>query len=224
MKLTICIATMPSRKENLAALVDSLLTKQASCDYSGIELATFKHEKGLLTAWYNPDRDVEILAFETDPYDGSDETLSYGGKRNILMGKAGGAYVAFVDDDDELHPEYLPRILEAIEQGPDVVGFKVACYGYANGCKSPEIMEPADVSIRYNGWANDQNGFKYVRFPHHLAPTKREHAMAIGYRGHYGEDHDYSVRMQASGRLKTEVHIDEFLYIYKFNAKKKEGE
>jgi glycosyltransferase involved in cell wall biosynthesis len=219
MKFTVMISTMPSREEALKKLL-----VQLGFHFDPHE--EFDYEAGVIKAWTNPEKDYEVLAYLTEPYDKNkpDDRLSYGGKRNAIMRVARGEYVACVDDDDAVHPEYIDRILEAIEQGPDVVGFKVACYGYANNCKSPEIMEPADVSIRYNGWANDQNGFKYVRYPHHLAPTKREHAMAIGYRGHYGEDHDYSVRMQASGRLKTEVHIDEFLYIYLFNAKKKQGQ
>lgn len=217
MKLSILIATMPSREEALADLL-----KWLGVDHTIVEW--YPHELGSLERRSDEAHGVEVLTYKTPPYDKKDEGLSYGGKRNVLMAAAKGDYVAFFDDDDQPHPKYIDRILTAIEQRPDVVGFKVACYGYANDCKSPEIMEPADVSIRYNGWANDQNGFKYVRFPHHLAPTKREHAMAIGYRGHRGEDHDYSMRMQASGRLKTEVHIDEFLYIYRFNAKKKPGQ
>ena len=217
MRLSVLIATMPSRAANLDTLIKSL----------GLTIVSSEHNAyryGTMNMWTDKGRDVEVCAYSTPPYDGKSEDLSYGGKRNALMEAARGEYVAFVDDDDELHPEYIPRILGAIQQGPDVVGFKVACYGYANNCKSPEIMEPADISIRYKGWANDQNGFKYVRYPHHLAPTKREHAMAIGYRGHYGEDHEYSVRMQESGRLKTEVHIDEFMYTYRYDAKKNDGE
>lgn len=215
MKLSILIATMPSRAEQLAGMVRTFGIFQS------LPLV-IDYRYGELSMW--TEGQVELLAYSTPPYNKADEALSYGGKRNALMDAAHGDYVAFVDDDDELHPQYVSRILQAIETAPDVVGFKVACYGYANGCRSPEIMEPADVSIRYDGWANDRNGFRYVRFPHHLAPTKREHAVAIGYRGHYGEDHDYSIRMQESGRLKTEVHIDEFLYTYRFNAGKQPGQ
>jgi glycosyltransferase involved in cell wall biosynthesis len=213
MKLSICIATMPQRSGTLAMLI-------ARLGMTAMPHTVEAYHSGTLTRFTDEARSVEVLCYATPRYDKRDEALSYGGKRNALMNAALGDYVAFFDDDDEPHPDYLGCILAAIAQRPDVVGFKVACYGYANGCKSPEIMEPADVSIRYKGWANDQNGFKYVRYPHHLAPTKREHAMAIGYRGHYGEDHDYSMRMEASGRLKTEVHIDEFLYIYRFDSGK----
>lgn len=217
MKLTIGIATMPARAWQLDNLI-------ANLGMAGFPCVDIPFGLGRLKTWSDFDRGVEVLAYVTHPYDKQDEGLSYGGKRNTIMEVSTGKYVAFHDDDDEPHPEYIDRILTAIETDPDVVGFKVACYGYANGCKSPDIMEPADVSIRYPKWANDQNKFKYVRFPHHLAPTKREHAMAIGYRGHYGEDHDYSIRMQESGRLKTEAYIDEFMYVYHYNPKKKAGE
>jgi len=217
MKLSILIATMPSRAEDLKNLVRSL-------GMAGMPHAMHDFALGVLGSWTDPEREVEVLAYLTPPYNKVDEGLSYGGKRNALMSVAQGDYVCFHDDDDEPHPEYIDLILKAIETGPDVVGFKVACYGCANNCRSPKIMEPADVSIQYPKWANDQNGFKYVRFPHHLAPTKREHAIAIGYRGHYGEDHDYSIRMQQSGRLKTEAYIDEFMYVYRYNAKKKPGQ
>lgn len=213
-KLSICIATMPQRYEALVVLLSRL-------DIDHRSGRTEDYFCGTLTRYTDQARSLEVLCYATPRYDKVNEALSYGGKRNALIDAATGGHVAFFDDDDEPHPEYVQRIMKALEEDPDVVGFKVACYGYANGCKSPEIMEPADVSIRYKGWGNDQNGFKYVRYPHHLAPTRREHAMAIGYRGHYGEDHDYSIRMEASGRLKTEVHIDEFLYIYRFDAVKK---
>ena len=217
MILTIGVTTMPSREKDLANLVRLL-------GMDGAEYTDHMHEAGIMRSWTDEARGVEVLAYLTAAYDKVDERLTYGEKRNVVLRAAHGEYVAFHDDDDLPHTEYIERFLKALAEKPDVVGFKVACYGYANGCKSPEIMEPADVSIRYNGWGNDQNGFKYVRYPHHLPPTKREHAMAIGYVGHYGEDHDYSTRMQASGRLKKEVYIDEFMYTYVYNAKKKEGE
>lgn len=217
MKLTIGITTMPSRAYDLEKLI-GLLGMQ------DFRIGEFKHEAGEVILWGDVTRSVEVLAYLTPAYDKKDDRLTYGEKRNAVLRIAQGEYIAFHDDDDEPHPQYINNILKALESGPDVVGFKVACYGYANNCQSPEIMEPADVSIKYPGWANDQNGFRYVRYPHHLAPTKTEHARAIGYRGHYGEDHDYSVRMQAAGLLKTEAYIDEWMYTYLFNAKKKPGQ
>jgi hypothetical protein len=37
---------------------------------------------------------------------------------------------------------------------------------------------------------------------------------------HHGEDHEYAMRMHEAGLLRNEAYIDEFLYIYRFDAAK----
>lgn len=218
MKLTLMVTTMPSRAWQLDNLVASL----------GMHAGAYFEQtlpKGLLRRWTIPE--VELLAYVTAPYDNKDADLTFGGKRNMILEHAQGEYVCCFDDDDEPHPDFLTLVLKAIDKKPDVIGYKVACYGYAqtNGRFDPTIMEPADVSIKYDGWYNDRNGFKYVRCPHHIVPVRREHVMAIGFKAmHHGEDHEYSMRLRDSHRLKKEVYIDEFMYVYRFNAKKKAGE
>ena len=219
MKLSIMVTTMPSRRAQLDGMIQSLgLCEVLFCNER-------HYEHGTLRSFIDEEHGVEVLAYETAPYDEVNSALTFGEKRNALMRAAWGGHVVFFDDDDRAHPRYLELVLAAIEQKPDVIGYKVACYGYANGCKSPEIMEPADVSIRYRDWANDKNGFKYVRCPHHIVPVRAEHVRAIGFKAmHHGEDHEYSIRLRDSGLLKNEVYIDEFMYIYLFNGKKKKGE
>lgn len=220
--LSLMVTTMPSRAAQLERLVSML-------GLSDAEFAEGPFVKGTIRAWIDHQMGVELLAYSTPPYEDSspDPDLTFGAKRNSILKVAQGEYVTSFDDDDEPHPEYLERILKAIDQKPDVIGYKVACYGYAqtNGQFDPSIMEPADVSTKYDGWYNDRNGFKYVRCPHHIVPVRKEHVMAIGFKPmHHGEDHEYSMRLRDSGRLKKEVYIDEFLYIYRFNAKKQKGE
>jgi GT2 family glycosyltransferase len=218
MKLTIMVTTIPSRNEKLFNLVDKLGMALAERFY-------FSDEKGTFIRWRDHGKGVEILSYSTAPYDEIDPDLTFGGKRNTIIGKATGEYLCCFDDDDEPHPRFLELVLAAIEQKPDVIGYKVACYGYANGCASPEIMEPADVSTKYDGWYNDRNGFKYVRCPHHIVPVRAEHVRAIGFKAmHHGEDHEYSIRLRDSGLLKKEVYIDEYMYVYLFNGKKAKGE
>ena len=220
MKLTISITTMPSRSESLAKLVSSLgfdLVQGTDTDWI----------MGRLLRWVDEVMGVEVLAYSTPPYNDVDDRLTFGAKRNVLIDAAKGEYIGSVDDDDALHPQFLELVLAAIEQKPDVIGYKVACYGYAqtNGQFDPSIMEPADVSIKWDGWYNDRGGFKYVRCPHHIVPVRAEHVRAIGFQPmHHGEDHEYSIRMRDSGRLKSEVYIDEFMYVYRFSATKKKGE
>lgn len=156
MRLSIMVTTMPSRASKLEALVHSF-------GMSDAQYKEFPHALGTMrtwTAW-----GVEILAYMTEPYDDRTPGLTFGGKRNAILEIAQGRFVLSFDDDDQPHPEFLARILKVIDANPDtdVIGYKVACYGYAqtNGQFDPSIMEPADVSIRYKDWANDQNGFKY---------------------------------------------------------------
>lgn len=218
MKLTIMVTTMPSRARHLAHLVSRL----------GMTDALYSEEtvaKGRMRSWTDEARGVEVLAYETPPFDEVDLALTFGAKRNALVDIARGMMVMCIDDDDDVIDGFLETMLPHVQEGVDVIGYKVACYGYANGCQSPEVMEPAAVSIKYNTWANNVGAFKYVRCPHHIVPTKREHVQAIRYKDmHHGEDHEYAMRMQASGLLKNEVYLDEFMYIYQFDAKKKKGE
>ena len=222
MKLTIMVTTMPSRASKLNNLVKLL-------GMSDAESYSRPLTKGFVKAWEDQGRGVELLAYVTQPYQDAapDPDLTFGAKRNVLAAIAVGEYLCCFDDDDEPHPQFLELVLKAIEQKPDVIGYKVACYGYAqtNGEFDPSIMEPADVSIKYDGWYNDRNGFKYVRCPHHIVPVRAEHVRAIGFKPmHHGEDHEYSIRLRDSGLLKKEVYIDEFMYVYLFNAKKAKGE
>jgi glycosyltransferase involved in cell wall biosynthesis len=184
-------------------------------------------------SWTDEERQVELIAYATPPFDEVDRALTFGAKRNAIAAIAQGEYLCCFDDDDEPHPRFLELVLKAIEQKPDVIGYKVACYGYAqtNGEFDPSIMEPADVSIKYDGWYNNRNGFKYVRCPHHIVPVRAEHVRAIGFKPmHHGEDHEYSIRLRDAKRddgtplLRKEVYIDEFMYIYLFAAHKKKGE
>jgi len=202
MKLSILIPTIPARASVLSRLI-----------------AEFKRQG------QGREEEFEIIEYLTEPYNKDDKATWIGTKRQYCLELAKGDAVVFFDDDDTPHRNYIPLILDAWNPDTDCIGFKVACYGYANGGNSPEVMEPADVSILYRKWANDQNGFKYVRCPHHIVPIKREHALAAGFPEiHHGEDHEYSLRLRDSGRLKNEAYIDEFMYTYMFDGKKKKGE
>lgn len=56
---------------------------------------------------------VEILTF------GDNLTRTVGDKRNALLQMARGDYLAFIDDDDRVSPDYVDEILMRIRQNPD---------------------------------------------------------------------------------------------------------
>jgi glycosyltransferase involved in cell wall biosynthesis len=150
-------------------------------------------------------------------FDNRENTTGF--KRNVLIKEALGDYVAFIDDDDEVTDDYIPSILEACKQGPDVVGFRG--WMTTNGKKRESWKISKDlpyitISHPWNGGVQ-----LHLRFNNHLSPVKRSIAVQIGFKDvTYGEDYDYAVRLKESGLVKTEVFINKELYHYRFKSKK----
>lgn len=153
---------------------------------------------------------VEVLV-EMD-----DGQMTTGAKRNILLKRAVGEYVVFIDDDDSVVPSYISNILAALQSGPDAVGFK----GYISTDGQPYLEWSISKDHAYE--TVYQNGTtKYLRYNNHLSPVKREIALLIGYPDKYHqEDYDYAKRLHESGLIKTENFIDKHLYYYNFKTKK----
>lgn len=185
MTLSILIPTIESRYQQFSALLDFLEVQPGFKTY------------------------FNIFAY----YDEGQMTI--GEKRQLLLEQADGDYVAFIDDDDEVTDQYIPRIIAACWNKPDVVGFKG--WMTTNGAKK-ELWE---ISKSNPYKTCHQGPFRYLRFNNHLSPVKREIALKIGYKFMtHGEDYDYACRLQQSGLIRSEFFIDEFLYHYKYISKK----
>lgn len=139
-----------------------------------------------------------------------------GKKRNELLDLAKGKYVAFVDDDDMILPGYVESILNAIQLGPDVVGFK----GYITTDGKEKIDWIISKDLNYEA-VKDLNGNKvYHRYNNHLSPIKLSIAKEIRFPDKFiGEDYEYATLLKNSGMIKTEVFIDKFLYHYDYRNK-----
>jgi glycosyltransferase involved in cell wall biosynthesis len=144
---------------------------------------------------------------------------SIGEKRNDLLNRAKGKYVAFVDDDDWVSKDYIKLLLEAISKSPDCVSLRGVIT--VNG-ENPEIFEH---SIKYPAWQtieNPNDGVKYVRCPNHLNCIKSSIAKQFMFvHSNFGEDRIWSEAVFASGQLKNEIYLDEVLYHYKYISDKK---
>lgn len=185
MILSILICTIESRKEKFNLLFDRLLKQKRECIFN--------------------DDFCEIL-FECD-----NKQISVGAKRQMLINRAKGSYIVFIDDDDNISDNYISKIInEIVVNQPDSIGFKIECD--IEGKK-----ETAVVSNKYYDWCEDKDGFKYCRTPYHKSPIKRWIAKQVGYEDlRYAEDHDYSKRLKESGLIKKESFIDEVMYYYNF--------
>lgn len=188
MKLSILICTIPER-EDLFALLFGHLREQIN-------------ELGV-------QREVEII-MDASPR----LSISVGAKRQRLIETATGDYVVFIDDDDWVPYSYVEKILQALKEDPDCVGFKILCKGMNGPNGKDRIAVGSNV---YPRWCDNCHGFDHVRTIYHKTPVRRAIALAVGYSDlRFGEDHEYSRRLKKSGLLKREVFIDEVMYEYRY--------
>ncbi len=167
---------------------------------------------------------VDYLRHQVRPYRRQVELVvdataggEIGDKRQRLLERAVGHYVAFIDDDDWVPSDYVRRVVEVLaSRRPDcasLVGILTT-----NG-ERPERFEH---SIQNDGWYTRNDGV-HIRTPNHLNAVRRELALQAGFRSmSFGEDHDYSNALRPL--LKTEASTgEEPLYYYWFRSKERMG-
>jgi len=131
--------------------------------------------------------------------------MTIGEKRNKLLLRASGDYVAFIDDDDLVSGDYISKILTAIKTNPD------CCSLQGEITHHHGKVDIFKHSIEYDHWFRD-NGI-YYRCPNHLNVIKRSIALQVGF-PHINseEDRDFSGRVFLL--LKTEEKIEGTIYYY----------
>lgn len=147
-----------------------------------------------------------------------DRKLSIGAKRNRLMAMASGEYVAFIDDDDRVAPDYIDTVLEAItETQPDVVGL-IGIISQPDG-QGRRGYKRFFHTIRNSRYFENDEG--YQRPPNHLNPMRRDVASRFEFMdSSFGEDTDWAMRVARSGLLRTEYMVERPLYFYDFEPYK----
>jgi glycosyltransferase involved in cell wall biosynthesis len=135
---------------------------------------------------------------------------SIGYKRNLLIGKACGLFVAFIDDDDEVSPDYVARICEAIVRNPEIDCIGLRGIITFRGAHPHEFIH----SLRYGDYFSRSH--TYYRPPYHLNPIRREIAMRYRFPDiSYSEDIEWALQLRSDGALKHEEFIDSVLYYYR---------
>jgi len=150
---------------------------------------------------------VEILV-ESD-----NRQKKIGEKRNILLQRATGDYVCFIDDDDWVDAQYIPLILEALKSNPDCIG--MVGIMSTNGGSQRRF----EHTILYGGYF-ELNKI-YCRPPNHLNPMRRSIATQFEFQEiNMGEDTEWALRVMASKLNKVEVKIEKPIYHYRYQTKK----
>lgn len=179
-RLSILIPTLPARINTLKVVLDNLRE----------QIKATKNEEH-----------VEILAIMDC------KTLSVGEKRNKLVEMASGDYVVFVDDDDNVPPYYVYKILQALQTNPDCVGLS-GVIKFEDGTRDTVFVH----SRKYVG-DNRINDKTIGRPINHLNPIKRSIALDVKFPDlNYEEDKKWSVRL--AEKLTSEVYIDNVMYYY----------
>jgi len=188
------------------------------CSIVGRELLLQALVKELKRQIKDKTDDVEIL-IEVD-----NKEISIGKKRNILLKKAAGDYICFVDDDDKVSWDYIAKILQAIKSNPDccsltgLLGRKITSRmlrrmrrrgekASINGTQNNIFIH----SLAHKEWFEEKG--VYYRCPNHLNTVKRELACQVGFPDvNQGEDKAYSLKLFPL--LKTESNIEGIIYFY----------
>lgn len=129
------------------------------------------------------------------------------------MQLATGSHIIFLDDDDWVNSKYVVSIFAAIQyHNPDVVTFK--------GWMTTDGKSRVNFTIKL-GEDYVERGGVYYRYPNHLCAIRKSIAMKVPFQNiRHQEDYNFATALKNKGLLKTEVHIDEELYHYRFITNK----
>ena len=151
---------------------------------------------------------------------------SSGSKRNELMSRAKGQYVAFIDDDDNVSGNYVESICSAIEESsPDVVTFCMDVRIKKQTKKFSYGRSRLSVSTSREKWSlglwND-NRKKGMMAANHLCCWKKSIAEKSAWcdRLGYGDDQLWYGPLHALGAAKTASVIPDSLYSYECDLSK----
>jgi hypothetical protein len=148
--------------------------------------------------------EVEVLT-EVD-----NRGMTVGEKRNKLLDRARGRYVAFVDDDDKISSRYFELVLAGCRRDMDCCSLLGLHY------KDGVLDSPFEHSLKHSTWERLPGGL-YIRPPNHLNAVRREIALEVRFPEiSVGEDRDYCLRLRE--KLKTEHEITEPIYRYNYNS------
>lgn len=188
--LSILIPTVPERRKQFGNLVDEFRSQIGTNDLFGL---------------------VEIISDDTG------KQMPVGQKRNILYQRAKGLFSLHYDDDDEIHPEGLKLIIDAIRNNPEV-----HCITFHEYCLMNGVEYKSRHSLEYGGWEGDgskllADGFHFHRTPFYKNAIKTEIAQKVPVPPlRFGEDHEHSKSLYPL--LKTEFHVPVEIYRYIHNS------
>lgn len=152
--------------------------------------------------------DVEFVVTTPDEYE-----LNIGAKRNALLARAKGDYVAFIDDDDNVSEDYFLQLLPGMQKGVD------CCSLIGELTSDGENPQPFHHSIKYDKYTHQ--GGVFFRPPNHLNCIKASIAKTFKFpEKNWAEDSSWAMQICNARVLKTEHEVVKTIYYYKYISNK----
>lgn len=184
--LSILIPSIPSRKASLRALKRKLKKQIEYCDQTHPTLGK-----------------IELIVNTSKPY--LQGGPSIGRKRQQLLEKAKGVYLCYLDDDDDISPNYCETLLRLCNEGADVCTFR-------SFVRVNDFWSLVDMSLDNDNEQLHPHDIT-LRTPWHICPVKTEIAKQFEFSElNYGEDYDWFERVLSL--CATEMHTNEILHNY----------
>lgn len=146
---------------------------------------------------------VELLVDDSKKF--LDGGLSIGKKREALVKRAEGVFLCFVDDDEDVSPNYVEALLRLAQRDADICVFR-------NFTMLQNYWFVCDMSIHY---PNDQPSPKHTvrRRPWHCCAVKSHLAKLYPFPDKsYGEDAEWMEKVLT--HVTTEAKTEEVLHLY----------
>lgn len=187
MMLSIIMITVPEREKSFNALKTKV---QDQIDYCNLIHPTLGG--------------IEIVEINTPKV--KDGGPSIGKKRELGLKKSKGEYVTWLDDDDDISPDYVEQVLRMANKGADVCTFN-------NISKFNNFWMVVQMNLKTKHDDQAKPGI-INRRPYHICAWRRSMIADIEFiDGNWDEDTNFIGK--ALKRAKTEVHIDNILHEYK---------
>jgi glycosyltransferase involved in cell wall biosynthesis len=143
------------------------------------------------------------------------QKMTVGRKRNILLSIAQGEFFAFVDDDDSVAPDYLERLLTAIDLAGNV---GVICFPQRCDHADTGEVEHCTYGLEY---VYAKNGDQWTGKPAHTQCWRTDLVQDVEFpEGNFGEDVGWVAK--ACQRVMVEYRIPDCpeLYFYRFDPER----
>ena len=130
--------------------------------------------------------------------------MSVGMKRRLLLERATGKYVAFIDDDDSVTDAYFEDFLTCFTSGHDVMMLRGDMIGHT-------FVHSISHSLSGAMYANNM----FIRPPNHLNPMLADFARLVTFEDAIrGEDLKWTIDLAKTGMLKHETPTTRVHYNY----------